>query len=93
MNELQGSQEKDFRNILSQLHEYGESRDKLICEIDNIIDRISQNRKPQVEDNVEVTGELKSPQVVIPTLQQRIREMDLANEKLKAISNRLNELA
>ena len=92
MNE-EANQEKDFGLILSQLHEYSDSRDKLICEIDDIIDRISENRSPQVENKSELTDVKESPLVIIPTLRQRVREMDLANERLKAISNRLNKLA
>jgi hypothetical protein len=87
-------QEKDFRSILNSFQQLGEQRDKLISEIDEIIDRIHQNRKPMVEPSTE-DGLLAKPSVpvVVPVLRQRVREMDLANEKLKAISNRLNELA
>jgi len=91
MNE-EVSQEKDFRLILSQLHECGAVRDKIICEIDDIIDRISENRKSNIENKSELTSVKESPLVVIPTLRQRVRDMDLSNEKLRAISNRLNEL-
>jgi len=70
----------------------GEQRDKLICEIDDIIDRIDQNRTPQVETRSDL-AEITKNATVVPALRQRAREMDLANEKLKAISNRLNKLA
>ena len=94
MNEEQANQEKEFRSILNALLVYGESRDKLISEIDEIIDRIAENRKPSATlIQKEAPDMAKTPaQVVIPTLRQRVREMDLANERLKAISNRLNEL-
>lgn len=93
MDEETPSQEKDFRSILKSFQQFGESQDKLINEIDDIIDRIAQNRAPTCEpsnrENSPLTG---TNPVVIPTLQQRLREMDLANEKLKAISDRLNKL-
>jgi hypothetical protein len=92
MHEEEAAQEKDFRSILNSFLEYGETRDKLICEIDDIIDRIDQNRSPQVETKSDL-AETPKNSVVVPTLRQRAREMDLANEKLKAISNRLNKLA
>jgi DNA repair ATPase RecN len=92
MNKEQPSQEKEFRTILDRLHQFGDERNKLISEIDNIIDRISENRKPQVEPKSELTEISKSPEVVIPILRQKLREIDLDNERLKAISNRLNEL-
>jgi hypothetical protein len=87
-------QEKDFRSILNSFRQLGETRNKIISEIDDIIDRISQNRAPMCEpSNREATALTGSVPVVIPTLQQFVREMDLSNEKLMAISNRLNKLA
>jgi hypothetical protein len=91
MNEDQAMQEKDFRSILNSFQQFGEQRDKLICEIDDIIDRIDQNRTPQVQPKSDL--ENNPTVVVIPKLRQTVREMDLANERLKAISNRLNKLA
>jgi hypothetical protein len=85
-------QEKDFRSILNSFLQLGETRDKLICEIDDIIDRIDQNRTPQVESKSDLPETPKNS-VVVPTLRQRVREMDSANERLKSISNRLNKLA
>ena len=94
MHEEEPLQEKDFRTILNSFKQFGESRDKLISDIDDIIDRISQNRDPICEPSNRESNPLTGANpVVIPTLQQRAREMDLANEKLKAISNRLNKLA
>jgi len=92
MHEDETNQEKEFKSILNRLLQFKEERDKLICEIDDIIDRISENRKPQVENKAELTSIKEEPPVVIPILQQRVREIDLANERLRAISNRLNEL-
>jgi hypothetical protein len=92
MNEDQAMQEKDFRSLLNSFRQLGESRDKLITEIDEIIDRIHQNREPMVQPKEDAIDSPKD-NVVIPTLRQRAREMDLANERLKAISNRLNKLA
>ncbi len=87
-------QEKEFRSILNSFRQLGESRNKLIDEIDEIIDRIAQNREPTCEpSNRESTNPTNGTPVVIPTLQQFAREMDLSNEKLKNISNRLNKLA
>ena len=86
-------QEKDFRSILNSFQQLGEQRDKLISEIDSIIDRIHENREPLWNRaNKELNGSTPAA-TVIPTLRTRAREMDLANEKLKAISNRLNKLA
>ena len=87
-------QEKDFRSILNSFQQLGEQRDKLISEIDSIIDRIHENREPLCEPyaNKDLVGSTPAA-TVIPTLRARAREMDLANEKLKAISNRLNKLA
>jgi hypothetical protein len=94
MNEEKSLQEKDFRSILNSLQQLGESRDKLSSAIDGIIDRIAENREPICEpSNRESSALTGSNPVVIPTLQQRVREIDLVNERLKAISNRLNKLA
>jgi len=94
MNEDSPMAEKDFRSILNSFRQFGENRDKLISEIDDILDRIVQNRVPMVEPSSRDANPLtNSNPVVIPTLQQFAREMDLSNEKLMAISNRLNKLA
>ena len=91
MNENEG-QKKDFISIENDFIRLGEQRDKLICELDEIIDGIKQNRKPQVE--VKRDSSLPTPPSddVISRLRDRISEMDRSNEKLKLISNRLNEL-
>ena len=86
-------QEKDFRSILNSFQQLGEQRDKLISEIDSIIDRIHENRELSVEPSSRELNASTPAATVIPTLRARAREMDLANEKLKAISNRLNKLA
>lgn len=91
MNEDQLSQEKDFRSLISQFINFGESRDKQINEIDDILDRIKANRRPSVEEKQSSLA-AKEPDDVITQLRGVIRKMNLANEKLGAIICRLNEL-
>lgn len=90
MNEDQISQEKDFRNLINQMTVFSDTRDKMIAEIDDILDRLKRNRHPSVEPK-QIASE-EQPDIVTQ-LRTLIIKMDLANEKLKAISNRINELA
>jgi hypothetical protein len=94
MNADQPMTEKEFNSILNRLQNLEDERDKLIDEIDNILDRLYQNRKPTVQPkpDSQMLATTPSASGVIPTLRTRIKEMDFANERLKAISNRLNEL-
>ena len=92
MHENQPDQEKVFNSIMQDIIRFEESRDKLIFEIDSIIDRIIQNRPPQPTSAPTVQDKVAGVSPFATDLKQRVRNMDLANEKLKAISNRLNEL-
>jgi len=92
MHENQPDQEKVFNSIMQDIIRFEESRDKLIFEIDSIIDRIIQNRPPQPTSAPMVQDKVAGVSPFATDLKQRVRNMDLANEKLKAISNRLNEL-
>jgi len=94
MHENQPDQEKEFNSILNRLQNLEDERDKLLSEIDDILDRLYQNRKPMVQPEPDSQMLATTPPAsgVIPTLRTRIKEMDFANERLKAISNRLNEL-
>ena len=92
MHENQPDQEKVFYSIMQDIIRFEESRDKLIFEIDSIIDRIIQNRPPQPTSAPMVQDKVAGVSPFATDLRQRVRNMDLANEKLKAISNRLNEL-
>jgi uncharacterized coiled-coil protein SlyX len=86
------SQEKDLRGIMAQLINHRDVRDKLICEIDDIIDRIKQNRKPLCEPKESNNCATTPVEVFVNSLRERVREVDLSNEKLQLIVNRLNEL-
>ena len=92
MHENQPDQEKVFNSIMQDIIRFEESRDKLIFEIDSIIDRIIQNRPLQPTSAPMVQDKVAGVSPFATDLRQRVRNMDLANEKLKAISNRLNEL-
>ena len=93
MNEVKSLQEKELNSILNTILNLSETRDKLIYEIDDIIDRIAQNREPSCEPAKTGAKDLvNNPPVFISVLRDRVTEMDLANEKLRAISNRLNKL-
>jgi hypothetical protein len=90
MNEEQSSQEKDFRILLGQMTNHSETRDKMISEIDEIIDRIKMNRQPTaLEKGPALT---KDPVDVVSQFRNVIRGMDLANERIGMIIRRLNEL-
>ena len=93
MKEDEATQEKDFRSIMSSMLQLGEERDKLIYEIDSVIDRITPNRsdvlKSEAKDGRTLVQEVD---IVIPALRNRCSDMEKANEKLKLIVNRLTEL-
>ena len=89
MNEKETCQEKDLRSILNAMNELGEVRIKLICEIDDIIDRIKHNRGPSAEPR-ESTVDEKSD-VFIPLMNKKLGEAERDNERLRMICNRLNE--
>jgi hypothetical protein len=87
------NQETDFRCILNTFLQLGDQRDKLIVELDEIIDRIKQNRRPLAgEAKRDANTGQKIPDDVISTLKERLGEMDVANERLNFICVRLNEL-
>ena len=94
MHENEAKQEKDFRIIMSSMLQLGEERDKLIYEIDSVIDRIKLNRLSQISDSENPNTFARVPEdaAVIPTLKNRCSDMDKANEKLRLIVNRLTEL-
>lgn len=91
MNEEQCNQEKDFISLISQFNNFSETRDKMIYEIDEILDRIKQNRRPNAEAKDSAIVKESVP-VVITQLRDLIRKVDLSNEKLGLIVRRLNEL-
>lgn len=90
MNAEQVNQEKDFRSLISQLTNLSETRDKMISEIDEIIDRIKQNRQPAAP--AKEMASAKDPVDVVSQFRNVIRGMDLANERISMIIRRLNEL-
>jgi hypothetical protein len=92
MHEEEPSTEKDFRSLINQMTVFSETRDKEISEIDDILDRLKRNRRPSAElkQAVNPTSEEFDVVTQIRTL---IHKMDVANERLQAISNRINELA
>jgi hypothetical protein len=92
MNADQPMTEKEFRSILGRLQNYEDERIKLINEIDSILDRLCRNRKPTDELKSNLSSPTDQDDAVIPMLQLRLRVIDVDNGKLKAISNRLNEL-
>jgi DNA repair ATPase RecN len=94
MNEEAGNSEKDFRSLISQMAIFSDTRDKMIDEIDDILDRLKRNRRPSVSDAVKQAQgkDLEQPDVVTQ-IRTLIHKMDVANERLQAISNRINELA
>ena len=91
MNENQPQQEKDFNRLMENLNRFTESRDKIITEIENIIDRM----KPETRDgnkmcsspdgNIKING-------IIYDLNKKVSDIDLSNERLATIAKRLNEL-
>ena len=94
MNETLTNQEKDFRNLIGQFINHSEIRDKMIYEIDEILDRIKRNRRPIVEAKTDTSPDRpeRPDEDVITQLGDIVRRMDLANEKTGAIIQRLNEL-
>lgn len=91
MNEEQPSQEKDFHSLISQMANYSEVRDKMLCEIDEIIDRFKNNRVPTAIEKDALAPD-KNPIDVVSRFRNLIRGMDLANERIAMIIRRLNEL-
>ena len=90
MNDEQANQEKDFRSLLGQMTNHSETRDKMISEIDEIIDRIKMNRQPSATEKGNALT--KDPVDVVGQFRNVIRGMDLANERIAMIIRRLNEL-
>lgn len=90
MNDEQVLQEKDFRNLLAQITNHSETRDKMISEIDEIIDRIKLNRRPIVQEKGSEPS--KESTDVISQIRALIHKMDSANERTRMIINRLDEL-
>ena len=84
------TQEKDFISLIAQFNMLSETRDKLICEIDDILDRIKQNRRGK--DQPKSASVNQNPPVVIMQLRELIQKVDLSNENLALIIRRLNEL-
>jgi hypothetical protein len=92
MNEDQPQAEKDFRSLIEQFNGHSETRDKIIREIDDILDRIKQNRRPSAELKQPSAPLVNDPPVVVLQFRELIRKVDLSNERLAAIISRLNEL-
>ena len=92
MNEDQPTQEKDFRGIIASMINLGETRDKFINEIDDILDRIKQNRQPREAKEPSVSSKLAGTDVFVNNMLAKILEMDIANERLQHIVIRLSEL-
>ena len=91
MHEEEPTKEKDFISLISQFGCFSETRDKMIYEIDDIIDRIKQNRRDNAQLK-EAPLVKENPPVVITQLRDLIRGVDLSNEKLGLIIRRLNDL-
>jgi hypothetical protein len=90
--EDQVQQEKDFRSLILQFTSLSEIRDKMIYELDDILDRIKENRRPSAEAKLPSAPMVKDPPVVVIQLRDLIHGVDTSNEKIRAIINRLNEL-
>jgi hypothetical protein len=85
------TQVKDFESLINQMTNLSETRDKQISEIDDILDRLKRNKRPSSEPKQGVSPVSDQPDV-ITRIRTLIDRMDYANEKLQAISNRINEL-
>jgi hypothetical protein len=93
MHEDQPSAEKDFVSLINQFSHHSEVRDQQIGTIDDILDRIKENRRPNAEAKQAPPSNLvNDPPVVIVQLRELIQKVDKSNEKLSLIIQRLNEL-
>jgi ferritin-like metal-binding protein YciE len=92
MHEDQPSAEKDFVSLINQFSHHSEVRDQQISEIDNILDRIKQNRRPNAEAKQAPSTLINDPPMVVIQLRELIQKVDKSNEKLSLIIQRLNEL-
>jgi predicted RND superfamily exporter protein len=91
MNENQSSQEKEFSRLMDNFSRFAETRDKLITEIENIIDRVKSAGMDTLKKACD-SPEAKTPQGIIYDLHKKVAEIDLSNERLSFIVRRLNEL-
>ena len=82
--------EKILQGLLDTLLRYGESRAKLISSIESTIDRIDNNPlKEPVKDDFKAG----TPAISFTNgLRDRLREIDMDNERLAMIDKKLNSL-
>ena len=83
---------KDLNLIMEDLGRFRESRSKLITAINDVLDRLKQNRKgkpPEQKDACLITPGVP---VFVNDLREHLRSIDLDNEELSLILQRLNEL-
>jgi len=82
--------EKILQGLLDTLLRYGESRAKLISSIESTIDRIDNNSlKEPVKDDFKAGT---PPTSFTNGLRDRLREIDMDNERLALIDKKLNSL-
>lgn len=94
MNENQGNQEKTLHSAMYEFNRLNEGRTMLLNEIEEIIDRIIANRQPSAQPTEAKSNSplVKTTESFVNLLCIRIKEANWDNERLKVISNRLNEL-
>lgn len=93
MEENCNSRDKELNAIYGGFNETGMERGKLISEINGIIDRLKQNRRPKPDE------EKQSPEPMVkiePALVEKFKhELSMAynaNRDLRNIAERLNDL-
>ena len=85
------TQQKELVALLERMTQLGESRDKLIYEIDEILDRLKGDRKENKLSAEKCEGTHVDSSFV-SMLSRHIDMIDLSNERLDNIRRRLNDL-
>ena len=92
MNANEPMQEKDFNRLIEGFTRFNETQAKMICEIELIIDRMKPDTKKKDISPDEPKKPMMQMDGIIYILNNRVAEIDNANERLSCIIRRLNEL-
>lgn len=92
MNENQIMAEPELSSLLNRIINFEETRDKQINEINEILDRIKMNRQAEPARTPSVQEKYVGSSPFVVSLQQSVKNMDMANEELGLIIKRLHEL-
>lgn len=77
----------ELQALLGKLNGLSDTRNKLITQIEDLIDRIRNNRT-----STEAIKGTEPDESIIGRLSFKLQEMDLSNERLDVIVRRLSEL-